>query len=194
MLSPCLCVWRCVQVYVCMNFIVQDQLSHYPFCIGQLVLKRPLCALNYGPHSAQVGLPCHFVEEECVSGLHIIPRYLKQCDACILSKHPKQYFHDYNSKACRKLELIHFDLCGPMLIASTNGNKQLMYFIDDYTKMCQAYLLTHKYESFETFKKLHVWIENEAQFVGIMQNNILLMNLKNIFIKMGLSIKQPFHI
>jgi hypothetical protein len=49
-----------------------------------------------------------------VSGFPTIPRKLKQCDACILGKHNKQPFHDSTSRACRKLELIHSDLCGPM--------------------------------------------------------------------------------
>ena len=39
-----------------------------------------------------------------------------------------------------------------------------MNFIHDYTRMCWGYLLKHKYEVFETFKKIHLWIENEAQY------------------------------
>ena len=45
-----------------------------------------------------------------------------------------------------------------------NGAKYLMNFIHDYTRMCWGYLLKHKYEVFETFKKIHLWIENEAQY------------------------------
>jgi len=70
-----------------------------------------------------------------VAGLPTIPRKLKQCDACILGKHSKQSFHDSHSRARRKLELIHSDLCGPMPISSANGNKYIMTFIDDYTRM-----------------------------------------------------------
>jgi transposase InsO family protein len=98
-----------------------------------------------------------------VSGFPTIPRNLKQCDACILGKHSKQPFHDSTSRACRKLELIHSDLCGPMPIAYAFGNKYIMTFIDDYTRMCWVYLLKHKSQAFETFKNFHVWIENEAQ-------------------------------
>ena len=50
------------------------------------------------------------------------PRKLKQCDACILANHNKQSFHDSHSRAQRKIEFIHSDLCGPMLVASANGN------------------------------------------------------------------------
>eukprot|EP00253_Pinus_taeda_P027795 PITA_27795 len=53
-----------------------------------------------------------------VTGFPTIPRKLKQCDASILGKHNKQYFHDFHFRAHRKLELIHLDLCGSMPIPS----------------------------------------------------------------------------
>jgi transposase InsO family protein len=98
-----------------------------------------------------------------VSSFPTIPRNLKQCDVCILGKHSKQPFHDSTSKACRKLELIHSDLCGHMLVPSTNGNRYIMIIIDDYTRMCWVYLLKEKSHAFETFKNFRVWIQNEAQ-------------------------------
>ena len=66
-------------------------------------------------------------------------------------------------KACRNLELVHSDLCGPMHVPSANGNRYLMTFVDDYTKMCWVYLLKTKYEAFQTFKYFHAWIENKVQ-------------------------------
>jgi hypothetical protein len=71
-----------------------------------------------------------------VFGLATIPRNLKKCEACKLGKHNKHHFHDSTSRSCRKLELIHFDLCGHMPIAYNFGNKYIMNFIDDYTNMC----------------------------------------------------------
>jgi len=79
-----------------------------------------------------------------VFGFPTIPRKLMQCDACILGKHSKYAFHDSNFKACRKLELIHSDLCGFMPVPSTNVNKYIMTFIDDNTKMCWVYVLKEK--------------------------------------------------
>jgi hypothetical protein len=49
-----------------------------------------------------------------------------------------------------------------MLVPYTNGNKYIMSFIDDYTRMCLVYLLKDKSQAFETFKNFHVWIQNEA--------------------------------
>jgi hypothetical protein len=61
--------------------------------------------------------------------------------SCILGKHNKQHFHDSTFRACTNIELIHFDLCGPMSIPFAFGNKYIMIFIDDYTRMCWVYLL-----------------------------------------------------
>ena len=98
-----------------------------------------------------------------VVGLPTIRTKLKQYDGCILGKHSKQSFHDSHSKAHRKLELIHSDLCGPMPIPSANGNKYTITFIDDYTRMCWVYLLKNKSDAFQKFKNFHKWIENDAQ-------------------------------
>jgi hypothetical protein len=104
----------------------------------------------------------HLLKKNGVSGFPTIPRKLKQYDACILEKHNKQPFHDVTSRECRKLELIHFDLCGPMHVPSANGNRYIMTFIDDYSWMCWVYLLKEKSQVFEIFKNVHVWIQNEA--------------------------------
>lgn len=112
----------------------------------------------------------HLQKKNGVSGFPTIPRKLKQCDAYILGKHSKQPFYDSISKECGKLGLIHSDLCGPVPIQSVNGNKYIMSFIDDYTRMCWVSLLKDKLEGFETFKKFHVWIQNGAQTkIGILR-------------------------
>ena len=50
-----------------------------------------------------------------------------------------------------------------MPVPSSNGNKYIMTFIDDFTRMCWVYLLKEKSQAFETVKKFHLWIKNEAQ-------------------------------
>jgi hypothetical protein len=106
----------------------------------------------------------YLLRKNSVSCLLTILIRLKQCDVCILGKHNNQPFHDSTSRACRRLELIHSNLCGPMLVPSTNGNKYIMTFIDYYTRMCWVYFLKDKSQAFETFEKFHVWIQNEAQY------------------------------
>lgn len=60
----------------------------------------------------------HFLKRNGVIGLPTIPRKLKQYYACILGKHRKQTFHDFVSRACRKIALIHSYLCGSLPIPS----------------------------------------------------------------------------
>ena len=50
-----------------------------------------------------------------------------------------------------------------MSVSSTNGNKYMMTFIDDYNRMCWVYLLKNKSGAFQTFKNFHAWMENDAQ-------------------------------
>ena len=67
---------------------------------------------------------------------------------------------------------MYYDLCGPLHIAYCFGNKYIMTFVDDCTRMCWVYLLKNKSQAFETFKKFHIWIENEAQsHIGTLHTN-----------------------
>ena len=50
-----------------------------------------------------------------------------------------------------------------MHVPYANGNKYMMTFIDDYTRMCWVYLLKKKSDGFQTFKNFHTFIENVAQ-------------------------------
>ena len=76
-----------------------------------------------------------------VYGLPSTPKKRNKCDACIIGKHSKQPFKESKFGACRKVELIHSNLCGPMPITSANGSKYLMNFVDVYSRMCRVYLL-----------------------------------------------------
>ena len=51
-----------------------------------------------------------------------------------------------------------------MLVISTNGNKYIITFVGDYTRMCFVYLLKDESQAFETFKNFHIWNRNELQW------------------------------
>ena len=105
----------------------------------------------------------HLLRNNGVFGFPTIPKQNNKCDACILGKHSKKPFQEHKFRACRKLELIHSELCGLMPIPYANGTKYLMNFVDDYSRMFWVYLLKTKSEAFQTFKNFHTWIENQAQ-------------------------------
>jgi hypothetical protein len=94
--------------------------------------------------------------------------------------------------------MIDSDLCSPMFVPFSNDNKYIMSFIDDYTRMCWVYLLKDKSQAFETFKIFIYGFKMKlilvlALFALIMEENIHLMNLKNIYTNMGSNIKPQFH-
>ena len=103
------------------------------------------------------------MKQQGIKGLPTVPRKLAPCNACILGKHHKQSFQNSKFRATRKLSLIHSDLCGPIPVPTANGNKYILTFIDDYSRMCWVYLLKEKSQVFDVFKKFHLLITNEAQ-------------------------------
>ena len=50
-----------------------------------------------------------------------------------------------------------------MPVPTANGNKYILTFIDDYSRMWWVYLLKEKSQVFDVFKKFHLLITNEAQ-------------------------------
>lgn len=98
-----------------------------------------------------------------IKGIPIVPRKLTPCYSCILGKHSKPHFHNSTSRASKKLGLIHFDLCGPMLAPYASCNKYMLTFTNDYSRICWVYLLKEKSQVSETFKIFHLSIKNEAQ-------------------------------
>ena len=63
-----------------------------------------------------------------------------------------------------KVSLLRYsNLYVPLPFYSTNGNKYLMIFVYGYNRICRVYLIKKKDEAYEIFKKVHLWIQNEAQ-------------------------------
>ena len=56
----------------------------------------------------------------------------------------------YSSKEV--LELVHTDLCGPIEVHSYKGDRYIMLFLDDYSRMMIVMFLKQKYDAFQMFK------------------------------------------
>lgn len=59
------------------------------------------------------------------------------------------------------LQLIHSDICGPMNMKARSGALYFVTSIDDFTRFGYAYLISHKSESLECFKKYLNEVENQ---------------------------------
>ena len=68
-----------------------------------------------------------------------------------------------DTKTKGTLELIHFDLCGPMPSISVSGYEYYVTFIDDYSRNTWIHYLKNKSEVFGKFKEFKALIENQSE-------------------------------
>jgi len=102
-------------------------------------------------------------KKQMVKGLPFIQQPGSSCEIYRLGKHHINKFVlgvSYIEKF--PLEIVHTDLCGPMQTPSLNGSVYFMTFIDDFSRKTWLYLLKHKSESFEVFKRFKFMVENES--------------------------------
>ncbi|GJR31355.1 retrovirus-related pol polyprotein from transposon TNT 1-94 [Tanacetum coccineum] len=122
---------------------------------------RRLSHLNFGAinHLARHGLVCGLPK------LKFEKDHL--CSACAMGKSKKKPHkpksEDTNQE---KLYLLHMDLCGPMRVASVNGNKYILVIVDDYSR-------------FTWVKFLRIRIDNGTEFVN--------QTLREYYEKIGIS-------
>ena len=67
-----------------------------------------------------------------------------------------------NRKTNGILDLIHSDLCGPMIAPSMNGCLYYIIFIDDCSRKTWIYFLKTKDESFNRFQDFKNLVENQT--------------------------------
>ena len=144
---------------------VQD-LVHDSTSMGELWHKR-LAHLNYR------ALPA---AKNIVTGIPMLQvNHDGTCRGCALGKNAKKSFPDSGSKCKEILDLVHFDLCGPMTIASLGGYHYYVTFIYDYSRKTWIYFLKTK-ESEEVLSKLK---EFKAQVENLSRKSIMILRSNN---------------
>lgn len=73
------------------------------------------------------------------------------CKGCALGKNTKRPFGSSASRSKEILDLIHFDVCGPMTPKSLGGHLYYVTFIDDHSRKTWVYLVKTKDEVFTKF-------------------------------------------
>ena len=80
-----------------------------------------------------------------VTGLPIVSCKDGVCSGCVLGKHHQDSFDKRASwHASTPLQLMHSDLCGPLLAVFFSGFKYFLTFIDDYSIRTWVYFLKLK--------------------------------------------------
>ena len=71
---------------------------------------------------------------EIVTGVsEFITEHQEVCKGCALGKYAKTAFPSSDNRVTRILDLIHYDVCGPMSYVSLSGFEHYVTFIDDFS-------------------------------------------------------------
>ena len=87
---------------------------------------------------------------------------IKTCESCLLGKMTKSPFTRKGEKAKEILGLIHTDVCGPMNTAAVGGFIYFNTFTNDHFRFSYVFLMRHKSESFEMFKRYRNEVEKQT--------------------------------
>ena len=88
------------------------------------------------------------------------PSYV--CRHHLHGKQTKTSFKIKEHTPSQRLEIIQTDLCGPTRTKSMQGERYLMSFIDDYTRMTWVAFLKRKSKVFMKSKSFKALVENET--------------------------------
>jgi hypothetical protein len=97
--------------------------------------------------------------ENMVNGMNLneVPLH-HVCEACIEGKHQRTSFPKGEAtRASKLLELLHSDVCGPMMTTSRGGAQYFVTFIDDFLR--KTHVLKAKGEVFDKFKAYKALVE-----------------------------------
>jgi hypothetical protein len=96
------------------------------------------------------------------------------CKGCALGKNVKGSFTSSDSMSKGILNIIHFDVCGQMMVPSLGNFVYYVLFIDDYSRKTGIYFLKTKDDVFNKFREFKALVEN------ISESNIKILISDNV--------------
>ncbi|GJT40876.1 retrovirus-related pol polyprotein from transposon TNT 1-94 [Tanacetum coccineum] len=93
-------------------------------------------------------------------------KYVKDqlCSSCEVSKAKRSSFKTKAVPSSKgRLNLLHMDLCGPMLVASINGKNYILVIVDDYSRYTWTLFLRSKDETPDVLKDFITMIQRNLQ-------------------------------
>lgn len=91
-----------------------------------------------------------------------VPSNIK-CKICIKGKQARNAFTNVGTRANKKLELVHSDVCGPIQVNSLGGAKYFVSFIDDCTRKVFIYTLKNKNEVLKCLTDFKAFAEKQTE-------------------------------
>lgn len=112
----------------------------------------------------------------------IVPNFtqLLLCEGCNMGKHHKDSFSPISNETPSHaiLDLVHFDICGPMQFIFLGGANYFISFIDDYSRYTYVYHLKKNQRLLLCFKHIrpiqkNKMIKSSKCYSSTMGGNIL---------------------
>ena len=87
---------------------------------------------------------------------------LQLCEPCLAGKAYTKPFGT-TKRAAQPIELVHSDICGPMNKKARHGASYFSTLINDYLRYGYVYLLSHRHEALDCFKRFVAEVENKHE-------------------------------
>ena len=85
------------------------------------------------------------------------------CEKCVQGKqHRNSLSKDTGRRTKHQLEVVYFNVCGPMQVDSCGGNRYFVTFIDDFSRKLWIYLIKRKNEVVDVFKCFKSMVERKS--------------------------------
>ncbi|GKV41223.1 hypothetical protein SLEP1_g48789 [Rubroshorea leprosula] len=111
-------------------------------------------------HMSVKGIDC-LIKKNVLSGLK--EEKLEQCVHCLAGKQKRVSFKNHPpSRKPDLLELVHFDVCGPLKVRSHGGALYFVTFIDDYSMKLWVYPLKTKDQALGVLKQFQALVERQT--------------------------------
>ena len=82
------------------------------------------------------------------------------CESCLAGKATRKPFGKA-TRAESPLQIVHFDIRGPMSVRAKYGTIYFITFIDNYFCFGHVYLISHKSEALDYFRSYLNLVENQ---------------------------------
>ena len=87
---------------------------------------------------------------------------LQLCEPCLAIKACRKPFGT-TKRAAHPIELVHSNICGPMNKKARHRASYFLTLIDDYLRYGYVYLLSHRHEALNCFKRFVAEVENKHE-------------------------------
>ncbi|GJV89062.1 retrovirus-related pol polyprotein from transposon TNT 1-94 [Tanacetum coccineum] len=125
------------------SITLQDKTSSNPICLMAKATSSQAWLWHCRPSYLNFESINLLLKNDIMIGLPKL-KFVKNhlCSSCELGKAKKSLFtRRLPPSTKRRLQLLHMDLCGPMLVESINGNIYVLVIVDDYSRYTWTHFL-----------------------------------------------------